>query len=845
MPDPIIPHEPTTGDSEVTLLALNAIQDETLVGISELTLPEVQALKREIARMLPAGNLPGLILAGLTHLKGRRVNRARVEEDLSTLFNGADLLPQALYAVLYGGPAVVLSAYQAILALAGKDVSSAFPEGTWQFYLQFGLREDTGRHTCETLAYHYERPITSTEVDDITAWLMTAIHTLFDNDDLNAAIWTEWTTLRLLREAAARRGLADEEPFRSIVRRWQLTRPYRTPAGVSYAITRQVAFDDFARGYYELLDNATLQAVSETMQELATHEKPAYQRQMSLLSRLRPGRYSDERVPILLWDATVGLVRSGHIYLFDVCARGPGGLPLAVSQDGQTWPVVFDMQRRPHDPDGHPLTVRGSWLYRTRPGQGEELVGQLLTADPAVIKGMVTRLVSERRLPGVSTVDMRLLQALRSEQAALRAALPEPTQHSIEALAHTPILINWDQHRRSQPLGDLRRSAHRGVGDHPLTVVRTDQSVVFDLSHIFFDGIWGMAISEVMTNQAIAWAQYAVDLEPVDAPPPEPLPMASSGAFEALISERRIANTYDEVGAESDAVAMDAVDEARKAVRQRGVRLTVNDLLLLARVIHAATYRPADRLVYRIESLPGRLAAEVTASLEASGGVNPALLIPMDASLVSPRERIFPTTFRSALEGLLPAYDAAVEALAAYEVAPSDRRWLAFDEARRRLFIFLGAFGEMLETIKAIAMRGESFNTATIRMLAHLPPSMQSLLDQIPQRIGLLNEIVKGEEVFSNVGRVAAGSSLVRFMSARDDGRAKKLVWGIMTDDSGRMHITLRDFRSHVAVLLEAGEIDLARAIARDYVDSYVTTLNRLAAHLIEMARATGSHLPG
>jgi hypothetical protein len=58
---------------------------------------------------------------------------------------------------------------------------------------------------------------------------------------------------------------------------------------------------------------------------------------------------------------------------------------------------------------------------------------------------------------------------------------------------------------------------------------------------------------------------------------------------------------------------------------------------------------------------------------------------------------------------------------------------------------------------------------SAIKLLAHLPKPMQRLLDQIPQRFDVLNDIIKGREVFSNVGAVAADSTLTRFMTAKDD----------------------------------------------------------------------------
>jgi hypothetical protein len=82
------------------------------------------------------------------------------------------------------------------------------------------------------------------------------------------------------------------------------------------------------------------------------------------------------------------------------------------------------------------------------------------------------------------------------------------------------------------------------------------------------------------------------------------------------------------------------------------------------------------------------------------------------------------------------------------------------------------------------------------------------------------------------VGRVAPGATLTRFISAKDDGETKELVWGILTDDQGRMQISLRDFRPFVPMLLALGEAPLADLLAQDYLESYVEGFNRFLAEL-------------
>jgi hypothetical protein len=350
-----------------------------------------------------------------------------------------------------------------------------------------------------------------------------------------------------------------------------------------------------------------------------------------------------------------------------------------------------------------------------------------------------------------------------------------------------------------------------------------------------------MAIAEVMTNQAVSWANHIVNVTPEKkTSAPEPLKMTSTPAFiEATDKIRQSAEyAFYEVDAETSSVDMRLVKQARGYLKQRGIKLTINDMLVLARVLHATRYKPAPFVMSQVEKLPDALEKEVKKSLEASGGYNPALLIPMDASFVDPKERVFPTTFRNAISGILDAYEEATNALEAHHRKPSEKTWTRLDEARRAYFAYLNSFGEQLNMYKDIAMRGESVNTAVLRLLGNLPTAVQHTLDQIPQKFQALNEVLKGEEVFSNVGKVASGSSLTRFMSAKDDGKAKRFVWGILTDDTGKMTVTLRDFRPHVSVLLRAGEQKLAQNLANDYVLTFVAEMNQLSLHLTDLALA-------
>ena len=219
-------------------------------------------------------------------------------------------------------------------------------------------------------------------------------------------------------------------------------------------------------------------------------------------------------------------------------------------------------------------------------------------------------------------------------------------------------------------------------------------------------------------------------------------------------------------------------------------------------------------------------------------------MIPMDATAVNPRERLYPTTFRNPFTEFWSNYQHAAESFRHYQASQTQEQWAVFTEARRALLAQLNYFGQLLRAYKKVALEGGSTSTATMKLMAHLPDSLLKLLDEIPKRIDILNEVLKGEEVFSNVGRVARGSSLTRFVSAKDDNENKALVWGIITDDNEIMHISLRDFRAHVAVLCQLNRPDLAETLAQDYLDAFVTGFNRFVQQLLDLLNATASHIP-
>jgi hypothetical protein len=757
--------------------------------LSQLPLPEIERISNEVARVVPAGNIPGIVLSGLARLEGRAVPASEANKHLGALFRGVrQLLDKTVYGAFFAGPAAVLYGYQQLLRLAGKDINEAFPDGTWQFYLEFALREDSAHHTNETLGFHQkivQYRLTVSEADMLACWIMTSAFFLRQLPRFLANEWGERVALRLLEDITEKRDL---------YKQWEVARPFQRGADAGqrdYPTYRRAQFDEFITPIINKLKAKQKQAYLEQMDEAEKTRLPAYQRQMTWLSYLEPDVHQERRCSYTLEEAQIGIIWKDHYYL----------LPLASLTD----------------------------------------VAQARAAAQAIL-----RTVSNQ--PPAALDDV-LANTRRSEHQALRKLLDESSQRDIEALRRATILINWDNRDSQQPLM-LLRQGKRGIGDHPLTIFRTENSIVFDQSHIFFDGIWGAAVAEMMTNEALSWASYFAQVPaPRAAAKPPYSPILAAPA--ALKTKAKAASLPVETGAENIMVKLNALMNLRNLLKQRSdlVQIKVNDLLLLYCGLHAFHYTSSQALQERVTKLANdkRPAARdahrmITEEWTRIKSRNPAMLIPIDASRYDPRERVFPTTFRNPLTDFAQVHSDTLAALQAYRASAKGNRSAEFKLFYDRQVTYLrmmAGFGELLARYREVALRGESTSTATIRFLGKLPPMLQTLLNAIPSQFDVLNEIIKGEEVFSNIGRVAAGSTLNRFITAKDDNNQKMLAWGILTDDRGMMHLSLRDFRPHVAALAHLNLADLAQQIAQDYLDAYAQGLNQYMTELREIVVAS------
>ncbi len=783
---------------EYTAISLQQVMDSTeRAELSQLSLPERNELVDEIARAIPAGNVPSMVAAGLMRAPGRIVSENDNRRNLSLLMQGMQtILDKVAFQTFFAGPTAVLTAYQKILKLAGKDPDQSFPNGTWQFYVEFGLREDSGRHACETngfqtaLANDALRPDAA---EELASWLAASAWLLHRYD---ALLENEW------REHVQIRHFATVTGDDALYAQWVVVRPFHVPVHVAddYPDYRRARFEAFYRAALDRLDRRIRRRVEEGWEAPAAHAKrasdlAAYLRQMTIHAILTPEDFSDVRTPITPANLALGVIADNRYYAISAFR---GGFPLVVEDARQ----------------------------------------------------LAYAILRPRRETPAAELDRLLATAHRTDQPALRRLLDEEVKGDLAALRNAPILINWDRADATKPLAQIR-AGRRGIGDHAITIFRTGQSMVFDLSHIFFDGTWGLAVAEIITARAIHEARHLAEIPDATyaSVPIRALNLSASSDLKRIAREKQIPSS---VSAEATLAHLEHVQKMRRLLRQRNttMKLSVNDILILFRSLFGQLYVPSSALNAALNAFEisgddkGRRAVALArTSIELAQQLNPSLLIPMDAARVDPRERVFPTTFRNPLPAILTLHRTALDALQAYHRAGPLRSrvaWGTFSRARADYLATVVAFEDVFSVYKTMTLQGESVSTSTIKLLGGMPNNVRRLLNSVPERIDSVNDIVKGQEVFSNVGRVAADSSLQRFNTAKDDNDKKTLAWAIMTDSSSVMHISLRDFRPHVAPLLRLkGGDSLAEQIAQDYVNAFASGLNQFMGEVMRLLLAT------
>ncbi len=772
----------------------------SLAEISELSTLEIDAMIEQVASIVPAGNIPNLILSGLSRVNGSVPGEDHMRRDIGMLFQGVrQMRDNVIFSTFFAGPAAIIWAYQNLLKLAGKDPEAAFPEGTWQFYVEYALREDSARHTNETHGFDtalQRHNIQLSAVDRVASWVMAGIEVLHNYPRLLKNEWRErvytWALLEVQENPEQRAKYA------GIFREWQekYLPYYRLPdarGDEDYAAYRRRRFDEFLFRYINALPKSLREKWSRYVQSAKYHQRKPYIDQLSIWSYLEPDEFNEQRRSLALTQLHIGMIYEGRYYRL---------------------PATDFESAAP--------------------------------ADAEMIRSQVAAII-QRSAQGSATPLAELAQMRRTNWRNLRRKLPKEFLHELDLLRQCPILLNCDPRDPAAPLAELRQG-ERGIGDHALTIFDTRRTFVFDQSHIYFDGTWGVALAEIMTNEALSWASYFSTQRRATpaAQAPVPLALRIPPPVGKIVSAA--SRTTPEVTAENTQVNLQELVQLRQFFKQRSdlLTLTVNDLLLLYRAIHAQTYRPSESLVVAVEKLQRSrkkgakaVAQQVLSSIQAHED-HTAILIPVDGSKRKPRERVYPMTLDIPLGELnLLALHETVLANLPGESKRKRKKNPDFERLQREYLGALAGFGAVMSQAKEIAVAGKSASVSTIKLLAHMPEPLQRFLNGFPDRFDLLNDIIKGREVFSNVGAVAPSSSLLRFITAKDDNEKKTLAWGVLTDAEGIMVITLRDFRPYVAQLLQIQQEKLAQRIAQEYLDSYVDGFNQYIEDLSLIVRTS------
>lgn len=833
-----------------TLASLeNAVPLEDLTFYSNRPPDEVKALQEEVASIVPAGNIVALVTSGLANLRGRKLTKDQAQSDVSALMRGIEVLPKTLFGAFFVPTAAVLSGYQKLLMMTGKDPESAFPDGLWQFYLEFAMREDSAHHTNETIGFQTALTrygLSLSQVDQLAAWVCALSQFYFQYDNIIHNDWRENIYLSLLQQIAAETGFNRQLQFQRLFKAWGSQRPYQRSPQQDYVTYRWHRFNEFLASRLEDLPAEVRDKLNTAYAERANQELAAYQEQMTILATLDPERYREVRTPIPLWQTKVGVIVNDRYYLLPACATDATGQPLmfaTTAPDTQSYALSSDEQGRLYHPQGEVLQGNRTGQLYDQQGQ---MVGEVRPVDFQMVRQMVATIFDGTVSTEPAQLDQQLLAITRYEHERARKKIS--AKDDIRLLKTAPIIINWDKQPGSQPLAYIRRG-RRAFGDHATTIFRTDHSMVFDQSHIFFDGIGGLAASEILTQEAVSWAALFHQV---------PAPAAAEGPLINLnlVAEPTLENFSKvkvcEVSAESSDIDLKTLERLRKKwpkLRDSNIKPTVNDLIVFYRSKFGLDYWFSPKIETELAELreagkAGQQAYDlVQENLAALQQSNPSILIPLSAAAINPRDRLYPTTFRNPFADIWTIYDKASNILDRYTVAPNQTNWAEFTDMRGSLLAQLSYFGELLEAYKAVARQGESTSAATMKLLGHLPGPVRELLNQIPQHIDVLNEVLKGEEVISNVGRVANGASLTRFASAKDDNENKTLVWGLLTDDRGRLQVTLRDFRPHVTALAALDRLDLAEMIVKDQVEVFTTGFNQFARRLLEIIDAKAQRI--
>ncbi|MEM7031984.1 MAG: hypothetical protein AAF629_20695, partial [Chloroflexota bacterium] len=591
---PVVSKQSHAADTQKNLNEM--VDPAKLTPLPDRSTEDVVKLQKEIEEILPAGNVVGLIFNSLAQLKDRIIPPDRANRDVEALMRSLDMVQKLVYnAAVFVSPAAVLFGYQKILTLLGKDVQSAFPEGVWQFYLSFAMREDTAHHTVETVGF--QRNLEKHRLhlplyDQLTAWVLTVTNLYFQYDELLFTEWSEQVYLNLLEQEAETAGRMDDSFFQNLKKKWAKQKPYRRGRDVkpdeTYAVYRQQYFQRFCQPRINSLSAEAQKRLKDTYHQLIQTDAPAFQKQLSILATINSEQYREVRQSIPIWQARVAIIWQDQYHLLPVCAVSEQGEPLCFDIDHsltQVDPTPLSINKNGHlvHPEFGQVKAQSNGLMVTL--DAERPIGQLHPLPFQQVRHWIWAILNNQYLPNVQITefDKDLLMVHRAQQAKERRKLTAKQKADLAVLHLAPVVINWNQRDCDQPLA-LARLGQRGVGDQAMTLFRTEKSTIFDLSHLFFDGRWGMTLAEVMTNEALAWAAYLTKLTPL----PAKISIENPVDMETCM-------VIPESSAEAQVTDLAAMQMLRQNLVKRtrdDIIFTINDLLTLYRALFNRRYTP-------------------------------------------------------------------------------------------------------------------------------------------------------------------------------------------------------------------------------------------------------------
>jgi len=832
------------------LLRHSVSHTETNIDIEQFELysnhpidDEIEPLKKELANVVPSNNIIALVMDGLAKLRGRKLPNKQTASYSGLMRELEEILPNLLFGALFVPTASVLSAYQNLLILTGKYPDSSFPWGMWQFYVEHSARADNARHIIENTGFQditkQYKSFDLSEVDELSAWVCAINQLYFQYDDISQVQLHEKYKLREFDYILDKANLKQRLEFASLFQCWDNLCPYKRYVDVSpddnYVYYRRYYFNQFTEN---ILRHIPIQDQIKPKTKVENREL-YYWYQMSILRICRPDRYYEARQDVPLWLAKIGIILNNNYYFIPACTLDEYGNPVLFKERvGECFITSLQIENDTlFHSNGSELWVQNDGMVLNKKNK---IQGYLRPMHFQMVRQLVTTLLSQSKNNQSAMLDEQLLKIPRINHPKAYQILKNKKFKDIELLSSAPIIINWDKQDYRQSLSKIRQNK-RGIGNHALTIFRTSKAMVFDLSQIFFDGKHCISVSEILTNEAIAWANY-LQSTPITNTQSHYTPyLLNLESCTELLSFRQ--NINFEVSITNTNINSHILSKMlvyyHKIDYLYHFDFSRRNLLLLYRFMFGFEYNNLTTIKDRIAQLNmvnGN--SDITKATEFYEDIkkylrthNPSIALPLEAIGLS--DRINMMIFQNPFTNIWLLYDATYTSLQLYTSTKTPENYARFHELCGKFFTHLSYFTLLITTHEKIARAGKNNVISTLQLLAHLPDSLRNIFIESQRRIDILNEIMQGDELIWDLGHIPPNTSISRFLGAGDDNT--DLVWSFFVDNDNQIHLSLRDSRAYVTTLAQMNRFDLAEIIVTDLLDSFTNGFNVFISHLLEM----------